>query len=377
MPIRLALLLLLAPLLALAQPRFDLATTQTRLPKTVLPSRVQLTLDLDPALDTFTGQVRIHLHAQQAVPAIVLHARALEADSAQIVRAGSRPRTLQVLADAKTQTWRLVPRDGRAIAAGAWTLQIRYRGQVQTTGEGLYRADYRINGAPARMLGTQLEAVHARRLLPVFDEPVFRCVFELDVRAPQGLQVFSNMPLVRARADGTATHHRFAPTPPMPSYLLAVTVGRFDVLEDKVDGIPLRILTAPGKREQAQFAMAVTRQVLPFYARYFGRPYALHKLDQIAVPSTREGAMEDWGLISYAEDALLLDPARSDESTRRGVFTVAAHEIAHPWFGNLVSAASWDEICLNEAFATWLQHKATTHFHPSALQPTTLCRPRC
>jgi aminopeptidase N len=249
MPIRLALLLLLAPLMALAQPRFDLATTQTRLPKTVLPSRVQLRLDLDPALDTFTGRVRIQLRAQQAVPAIVLHARALEADSAEIVGVGSRPRTLQVLADAKTQTWRLVPRDGRAIAAGAWTLQIRYRGQVQSTGEGLYRADYRINGVPARMLGTQLEAVHARRLLPVFDEPVFRCVFELEVRAPPGLQVFSNMPLVRARADGNATHHSFAPTPAMPSYLLAVTVGRFDVLEEKIDGIPLRILTASGKRE--------------------------------------------------------------------------------------------------------------------------------
>jgi aminopeptidase N len=364
MPIRLALLLLLAPLLALAQPRFDLTTTQTRLPKTVLPSRVQLTLDLDPALDAFAGEVRMQLRAQQAVPAIVLHARALEADLAQISRAGSRPRTLQVLADATTQTWRLVPRDGRPISAGAWTLQIRYRGQVQTTGEGLYRADYRIDGVPARMLATQLEAVQARRLLPVFDEPVFRCVFELTVRAPQGLQVYSNMPLVQARADGKATHHRFAPTPPMPSYLLAVTVGRFDVLQDQVDGIPLRIFTAPGKREQARFAMEVTRQVLPFYARYFGRPYALPKLDQIAVPGTRQGAMEDWGLISSVEDALLFDPARSDEGTRRAVFAVAAHEIAHQWFGNLVSAASWEEIWLNEAFATWMEHKAASHFHP-------------
>jgi aminopeptidase N len=368
MPIRILFLLLIAPIMALAQPRFDLATTTTRLPKTVLPSRVQLALELDPALDTFAGRVSIQLRARQAVPAIVLHARALEADAAEIVRPGTRPNTqpraLKVTADAATQTWRLVPRDGRPIGAGAWTLNIRYRGQIQSTGEGLYRAEYRINGMPTRMLATQLEAVHARRLLPVFDEPVFRSVFEVDVRAPQGLQVLSNMPLKQSRTDGKTTVHHFAPTPSMPSYLLAVAVGRFDVLEDQVDGIPLRILTAPGKREQARFAMEVTRQVLPFYARYFGRPYALPKLDQVAVPGTREGAMEDWGLISYVEDALLFDPARSDEDTRRRVFSIVAHEIAHQWFGNLVSAASWDEIWLNEAFATWMEKKAAAHFHP-------------
>lgn len=358
------LALLLLPLLTLAQPRFDLASTRTLLPKTVLPSHVHLALDLDPASDTFGGRVRMHLQARQAVPAIVLHARALEAHAATLSRAGGSPRKLTVLADAASQTWRLVPRDGKPIGAGAWTLQIDYRGQVQSTGEGLYRATYRMDGQPARMLATQLEAVHARRLLPVFDEPVFRCAFELEVRAPQGLQVVSNMPLVRAWPDGSATRHRFAPTPPMASYLLAVAVGRFDMLEGQVDGIPLRILTTPGKREQARLAMQATRQVLPFYARYFGRPYALPKLDQLAVPGTREGAMEDWGLISYIEDALLFDPARSDEDTRRTVFLVAAHEIAHQWFGNLVSAASWDEIWLNEAFATWMENKAAAHFHP-------------
>ena len=364
MPICILLLLVIAPVVAFAQPRFDLATTQTRLPKVVLPTRVKLALELDPNRDAFTGQVRIQLRALQAVPAIVLHARALDADAAEIFRAGGRPRALEVLADAKAQTWRLVPKDGNPIDAGAWTLQIRYRGQIQTTGEGLYRAEYKINGSSTRMLGTQLEAVQARRLLPLFDEPVFRCVFELEVRAPRGLQVLSNMPAKQTSSEGAMTRHRFTPTPPMASYLLAVTIGRFDVLEAKSDGIPLRIFTAPGKREQARFAMEVTRQVLPYYARYFGVPYALPKLDQIAVPGTRQGAMEDWGVISYIEDALLFDPARSDEDTRRLVFSIAAHEIAHQWFGNLVSAASWDEIWLNEAFATWMERKASVHFHP-------------
>jgi aminopeptidase N len=391
------LLLLLAVQGATAQPRFDLKTTQTHLPKTVLPSHARLTLDLDPAADTFSGRVRIKVRALQVVPAIVLHARDLQADVATLVAAGTvartpagkparvLPRTLSVQADATTQTWRLVPTDGRPIAAGSWTLDIRYRGQVQKTGEGLYGVNYRVGGAPSRMLATQLEAIQARRLLPVFDEPVFRCVFEVEVRAPQGLQVLSNMPLKRqpvaARSAATSvatsapdsvgaiTRHRFEPTPPMPSYLLAVAVGRFDVLTDQVDGIPLRIFTAPGKREQAQLAMEATRQVLPFYARYFGRPYALPKLDQLAVPGTREGAMEDWGLISYIESALLFDPARSSERTRRVVFELVAHEIAHQWFGNLVSPASWDEIWLNEAFATWMENKAAHHFHPAWQTP--------
>lgn len=369
-----AAVLVLTSLPARAQARFDMAITQTHLPKTVLPSRVDLALDLDPEANNFAGQVRIRLRVLKPVPAIVLHAHELQADEATLVQAGGRSRALTVAVDAATQTWRLVPTDRRPVNAGAWTLLIRYRGQVQSTGESLYRVGYRLDGKPANMLATQLQAVNARRLLPVFDEPVFRSVFAVQVRAPAALQVLSNMPLQHREAEGTHTRHHFAPTPPMPSYLVAVTVGRFDVLEDTVDGIPLRIFTAPGKREQARWAMQVTRQVLPYFARYFGRPYALPKLDQLAVPGTREGAMEDWGLISYIEDTLLFDPERSDEETRRRVFLLVAHEISHQWFGNLVSAASWNEIWLNEAFATWMENKAAAVFHPEWQVPLRLRR---
>ena len=150
----------------------------------------------------------------------------------------------------------------------------------------------------------------------------------------------------------------------MPTYLVAVAVGRFDVLAGEASGVPLRILSAEGKRDHARYAMEVTRQVLPFYTTYFGLPYALPKLDQLAVPSARNGAMEDWGLISYAEPALLFDPATSSPDTQRGVFSVVAHEVAHQWFGNLVTASSWDEIWLNEAFATWLERKTSAMFNP-------------
>ena len=357
------LLALALPCTLWAQPRFDLHNTQTRLPTTVLPSRVQLVLDVDPDRDSFSGEVTIHLRARQAVPGIVLHAQGLQSDRAQL-RQGSSTRRLKVQVDEATTTWRLTPQDGRPIAAGAYRLHLRYRGEVQRNGEGLFRADFRVQGQAARSLATQLQAVQARRVLPVFDEPVFRAVFDVAVRAPAGYEVLSNMPLLRARPEGAAVLHRFAPTPAMPSYLLAVAVGRYDVLEGRVGGLPLRIFTAPGKREQARFAMQATQQVLPFYARYFGRPYMLPKLDQVAVPAGRQGAMEDWGLISYTESALLFDPARSSPRTQRRVFSIVAHEIAHQWFGNLVSVASWNEIWLNEAFATWMANKASAHFHP-------------
>ncbi len=212
---------------------------------------------------------------------------------------------------------------------------------------------------------TQLEAIHARSVFPAFDEPSFRAVFEINVRAPKGYEVVSNMPQAGQLRRGSITLHRFEPTPPMPSYLVSVAVGRFDVRHGRAAGVPLRAFTAQGKRGLTQYAMRVTEQVLPYYSQYFGVPYALPKLDQIAVPSVRWGAMEDWGLISYAEDDFLVDPNRSSPATVRNAYATIAHEIAHQWFGNLVTAASWEEIWLNEAFATWLERKTTDHFNPA------------
>ena len=355
--------LLALPLPLLAQPRFDFPATATVLPKTVVPSVVTLLLDVDPLSEKFSGDIGIQVAVSEAVPAIVLHAVQLQAVSATL-ETGAQRRTLRIKADKNSGTWQLTPVDGAPVPAGAHRIHIRYRGAVQKSGEGLFRVDHRVAGRPARMLATQLEATSARSLMPAFDEPVFRAVFELSVRAPAGWQVLSNMPILGVTPQGRSELHRFAPTPAMPSYLLAVAVGRFDVLEGESTGVPLRIFTAPGKREQARFAMASTQQVLPYFASYFGQPYALPKLDQLAVPGTRQGAMEDWGLISYIEDALLYDPARSTPENQRGVFGTVAHEIAHQWFGNLVSVASWSEIWLNEAFATWMERKASEHFHP-------------
>ncbi len=346
-----------------SQPRFAFDDTRTVLPKTVVPSHYALSLQLDPRREQFTGRAVIDVQTRQRVTAIVLHARGLKSQRVQLHSGGLR-RTLRVAADGRSGTWRLTPTDGRPIAAGAHRLHITYSGRINRSGEGLYRAQHRVAGRPETMLATQLQAVNARMLFPGWDEPLFRAVFDVDVTVPPGYEVLSNQPRTERDTVRGGTRHRFAATPSMPSYLVAVAVGKFDVLEGESGGVPLRIFTAPGKRELAKYAMSATQQVLPYFGSYFGTPYALPKLDQLAVPSTREGAMEDWGLISYAEDTLLFDPARSSPRTERNVFGTVAHEIAHQWFGNLVSVALWDEIWLNEAFATWMEQKAVERFRP-------------
>ena len=347
-----------------ANERFAFDRTPGHLSKQIVPSHYRLQLDLDPLADRFNGKLLIAVRVRTRLDSIELHAAELLASSI-VLHGNGKVRPMSATALPASQTWRLVPQDKQAIVAGNYRIEIAYSGKVNVAGEGLYAAPYEHDGAKLRMLATQLEAIFARKLFPAFDEPSFRAVFELTVRAPVAYDVASNMPSTSRSVDGGIGVHHFAPTPAMPSYLVGVAVGRFDVLTGKAAGIPLRILTAAGKRESASYAMRVTEQVLPFYSRYFGVPYALPKLDQIAVPSVRWGAMEDWGLISYSEDNLLIDTERSSLATRRGVYTTVAHEIAHQWFGNLVTAASWNEIWLNEAFATWLEGKTSDHFNPA------------
>ena len=344
-----------------AQPRFTFDTTPGQLGKDVVPSEYRLALDLDPAKETFAGVVDISLRVRHPAEAIVLNAFGLTAGAIALTGpGGARPMTAT---DDKTKRqWRIA--DGRTIESGEYTLRIAYTGIVNRAGEGLFGVPYTAEGTPARMLATQLEPIAARSVFPGFDEPSFRAIFAITVTAPSDYEIVSNMPIKSRDVQGAATRWQFLPTPPMPTYLVAVSVGQFDALEDSVDGIPLRILTPKGKKADARYAMDVTKKVLPFYREYFGIPYALPKLDQIAVPGVRNGAMEDWGFISYSEAALLYDPAKSSIETKQRVFEVIAHEIAHQWFGDLVTAASWDEIWLNEAFATWMQSKATAQYNP-------------
>ena len=351
----------LIPAAAHAQSRFSFDTTPGSLPKDVVPSEYRLALDLDPARTTFDGAVDIAVKVRRPVDAIVLNAFELTALGASLDGAAD-VRSMAVTADEAKRQWRLS--DGHAIEPGEYRLRILYSGHVHAYGDGLYRTEYVDEGKPARMLATQLEPIAARTVFPGFDEPSFRARFSLKVVAPSGYEVVSNMP-VRERIDqGGTTRWQFDATPPMATYLVTVSVGQFDALEDNVDGIPLRILTAKGKKHEALYAMASTKQLMSYYREYFGVPFTLPKLDQLAIPGTRGGAMEDWGAISYVESVLLYDPKTSSIRTKRAVYEVIAHEVSHQWFGDLVTAASWSEIWLNEAFATWMERRATDRFNP-------------
>jgi aminopeptidase N len=172
------------------------------------------------------------------------------------------------------QGWRLPPADGQPIEAGRHTLRVDCAGRVSRSGAGLFPAEHRVEGEARQMLATQFQAIDARCVFPGFDESAFRARFELTVRAPLGFQVLANMPLAEQRDEGATTVHRFAPTPPMPSCLLAMAVGQFDVLAGEADGVPPRIFTAPGQQPQASDAMEVSQQVLPGLSRHFGLPSA-------------------------------------------------------------------------------------------------------
>ncbi len=345
----LAVLALLPGLLS-AQPRFDFRQTPGRLSKDVVPRHYALRLVVDPARDDFEGEETIQLTLARPQAAVVLHALALEPLSVR-----SHGAEWHVEADEATQTWRLVP--PRPLRAGELKLHLRWRGKVNRGGFGLFRA----GSAAEPMLVTQLEAVHARNLFPSFDEPAFRARFTLQVRTPAPWQVLSNMPESGQARDGW---HRFAATPPMPTYLLALAVGRFESLGGRAGTLPVRVVTPPGRSAQGAYALEAMRRLLPFYAEAFGQPYPLPKLDQLAVPGVMQGAMENWGLVTFNEATLLLDPATTGPTERERVFNLSAHELAHQWFGNLVTAAGWSEIWLNEAFATWLADRTTERFNP-------------
>ena len=345
--------------------RFEFDATGGRLPKDVRPAHYRLELALDPTAPRFTGVVDIDVEVVRPVDAIVLNAHGLTATAApRLLDPSGGERALAVMADEGQQQWRLATSPVTTFAAGRYRLRIEYAGEVQRAGQGLYVVEYTADAVPARMLATQFQPGHARKVFPGFDEPSFRARFDLTVRAPDRYEVVSNMPARPAVAANGVRATTFATTPPMPTYLLGIAVGEFDVLADRQDGVELRILTARGRREHARYAMEVTKQLLPFFADYYGQPYTLPKLDQLAIPGVRGGAMEDWGVISYNEAVLLYDPQRSAPRTKSTVSNIVAHEIAHQWFGNLVTAAWWDDLWLNEAFATWMADKATDHFNP-------------
>jgi aminopeptidase N len=356
-----ALVFVAAPL-AHAEDPFSFDKTPGKLPKSVVPQAYRLRLAPDLERKTFAGEVSTLLEVRAPTSELVLNAAALEIDSATLVT-DAGPRKLTPELDAERQILRF-DLDER-LAPGVYTLDIAYRGVINQGPQGLFYLRYQAGAAERTMLSSQLEPVDARRVLPCWDEPSFRAAFELSVDLPADLQAYSNTRAVkRERLAGNLRRTRFAPTPKMASYLLVLTAGRLESLKGEQDGVQLEITTTEGKRATARYALETTRRVLSFFNDYFGVAYPLPKLDQFALPGSIGFAMENWGGITYGESILLFDPRTSAERTRRSIHSVVAHEIAHQWFGNLVTMAWWDNLWLNEGFASWMATKTMDRLQP-------------
>ncbi len=345
-----------------AEQPFSFAKTPGKLPKTVVPLEYALVLTPDVEAGTFGGFVEITVDVTAPAAQLVLNALGLKITEAKI--GGTTPMPLVVALDAEAQTLTLTP--PAPLPPGRHLVDLTFTGTLNEQPQGLYICRYKKDGKELRGLATQFEPADARRMLPCWDEPAFRAKFKLHVILPREQTVVSNMPRKPGiEPQGKLAVWEFPPSPPMPTYLLALFAGEFDKVEDEVDGVKLGFYTPPGKAAQARYALEISKEILRDFAEYFGTKYPLPKLDQIALPNTGAGGMENWGAIVYREDAVLFDPATSSQAQRERVYSIVAHEIAHQWFGNLVTMAWWDNLWLNEGFASWMATKQMALRHPA------------
>lgn len=349
-----------------AEAPFNFATGAGHLPRSIVPSHYTLRLEPDLPARTFRGHVRTEFTVLETVDAIVMNANALTIDSATLIGApDTSPIPLEAILDPETQQLTL-PLDS-PLEPGNYSVEFTYRGVISSNPQGFFYDHYSTADGDRELFGTQCEVPDARRILPCWDEPAFKATFDSTLVVPAHFVVSSNMPAVREEAlDDDRKAVTFDTTPRMSTYLLAFFGGEFEVLETTHRNTHLRILTTAGKRDQGAYALEVTTQTLDYFADYFGVAYPLPQLDQVAIPNAFSGfgAMENWGSIAYLESLLLYNPSTSSQATKERVFGVIAHEVAHQWFGNLVTMGWWDNLWLNEGFASWMATKVTHDINP-------------
>ncbi len=337
-----------------------------RLPRHVVPHRYELHLAPDLDTVTFRGTVRIEAEVVQPTADIVLHAAELSIDRASLTAAGAEPgpTPAQVATGADE---RLTLHLEQAAPAGPCTIDIAFSGVLNDQLQGFYRSTYvDQSGALRTIATTQFEATDARRAFPCFDEPDRKAVFSITLDVPEGMTAFSNGPELSSETlPGGGRRVRFADTIPMSTYLVAFVIGPLQATAPvDVDGTPVRVVHVPGKADLAGYALEVAAHALRFFADWFAIPYPADKLDLVAIPDFAFGAMENLGCVTFRETALLVDPARASRVELERIADVISHEIAHMWFGDLVTMKWWNGIWLNEAFATLMELLCVDHFRP-------------
>ena len=335
------------------------------LPTNVRPTHYQITLQPDMEKFTFDGLEVIDIDVEEPTSEIALNAAELRVPSGMVIKDGRWIQASSITVDEENETVTLAFPE--PIEAGPAQLDLRFVGELNDKLRGFYRSQY-VNpeGEVSYLATTQFEATDARRAFPCWDEPACKATFQLTLNIPANLVAVSNTPILeQAGLDAGYKSVMFHRTPVMSTYLMAFVVGDLTSIEQEaVNNTRVGVWTTRGKEEQGRFALDTSARMLGFFNEYFGIPYPLEKLDHIAIPDFAAGAMENWGCITYRETALLVDPENSSAGTRQRVAEVVAHEMAHMWFGDLVTMEWWDDLWLNESFASWMGTKATDWAFP-------------
>ena len=326
----------------------------------VNPINYNITFEPDLKKFTFNGIESITADCKKLTNSITMHCAELKITSCKVTSKGkiikSSPKTNEKKEELEIKLSEKVK--------GEITIDLKFQGILNDRLLGFYRSQYTQNGKTKYLATTQFEAADARRAFPCWDEPEAKATFDISIIADNKFTAISNMPIKSKKKIKSKTVYNFSKTPVVSTYLIYLGVGEFEYLTGKVGKIQIRVITTKGNKSKGRFSLDLGKKLLVSYEKYFGIKYPLPKLDLIAVPDFAAGAMENWGAITFRETILLYDPKTSSTRTKQFIAEVISHEIAHMWFGNLVTMKWWNDLWLNESFATFMATKFVDKFYP-------------
>jgi aminopeptidase N len=345
-----------------AEEEFSFESAPGKLPKTIAPRHYVIHLEPDENQMRVDGAEAVEIEVLKPTRQILMNAGDMKIWNATLSHSGVREKLVPQQDLAEQQ---LKFETAQDLRPGTYTLSFCFRSPINTESRGLFLQHYQSNGKTETILASQMRPDKARQIFPCWDEPAFRATFQLSVKVDKKTSAVSNMPDVAEEPIGTDKKIViFGRSPPMSTYLVSLVCGHLDSIEDQVDGVKLRVFTIPGKAKLGSFALENERKLLTYYRDYFGIPYPMPKLDQIALPQNFGGSVENWGAIAYDENLLLFDSQHSASQAREQIFATMSRAIAQQWFGDLVTMAWWNNRWLGESLSSWIAHKAEDKLHP-------------